>query len=72
MMKPNNFRLPVVAERKPTADELFLQALKAKHECIIGYRNAGCSWTYTPFQECMKELNETVEHYKRLAWKEER
>lgn len=71
-MKSNNYRIPVVAERKPTADELYLQALKMKHECIIGYRNAGCSWTYTPFQECMKELNETVEHYKKLAWKEER
>lgn len=67
-----NYRIPVVAERKPTADELYLRALKTKHECIIGYRHAGCSWTYTPFQECMKEFDETVEHYKKLAWKEER
>ena len=71
-MKPNNYRIPVVTERKSTADELYLQALKAKHECIIRYRHAGCSWTYTPFQECMKEFDETVEHYKKLAWKEER
>lgn len=70
-MKPNNYRIPVVTvERKPTADELYLQALKEKHECIIGYRNAGCSWTYTPFQECMKEFDAAIEHYKKLAWKE--
>ncbi len=52
-MKPNtwNYRIPVVTERKPTADELYLRALKEKHECIIGYRHAGCSWTYTPFQD---------------------
>lgn len=71
-MKPNNFRIPIVAERKVTADELYLQALKAKHECSIGYTRAGCMGNYIPFQECMKEFDETVEHYKRLAWKEER
>ena len=74
-MKPNtwNYRIPVATvERKPTADELYLQVLKEKHECIIGYRHAGCSWTYTPFQECMKEFDEAIAHYKELAWKEER
>ena len=65
-----NYRIPVVAERKVTADELYLQALKAKHECLVGYTRAGCTWNYIPFQECMKEFDETVEHYKKLAWKE--
>lgn len=49
-MKPNNFRIPIVIERKPTADELYLQALRVKHECIIGHKNAGYSWTYIPFK----------------------
>lgn len=73
-MKSNtwNYRIPVVTEHKVTADELYLQALKEKHECIIEYKRAGCSWTYTPFQECMKEFNAAIEHYKELAWKEER
>lgn len=70
-MKPNNYRIPVVTERKPTSDELYLQALKEKHECIIEYKRAGCSWTYTPFQECMKEFNEAIGYYKKLAMEEE-
>ena len=71
-MKPNSYRIPVVTERKVTADELYLQALKAKHERIVGYLNAGCLWTYIPFQDCIKEFNEAAEHYKKLAWEEER
>ena len=71
-MKPNDYRIPVVTERRVTADELFLKVLTAKHECIVGYARAGCMGNYIPFQECMKEFDETVEHYKRLAWKEER
>lgn len=73
-MKPNtwNYRTPVVTERKPTADELYLRALKAKHECIIGYLSAGYKFNYTPLQDCEKEFNEAIKHYKKLAWKEER
>ena len=68
-MKPNtwNYRIPVVAERKPTADELYLRALTAKHERIVGYVSAGCSWTYIPFQECIKEFDEALAHYKKLV-----
>lgn len=49
-MKPNtwNYSISVVTERKPTADELFLQALKAKHECIVGYLQAGFRFNYIP------------------------
>lgn len=72
VMKPNNYRIPVVTERKSTAGELFLKALRAKHECIIGYVSAGYKWNYIPLQDCEKEFNEAIEHYKKLAWKEER
>ena len=73
-MKPNtwNYRIPVVTGRKPTADELYLQALIAKHECIIGYNRADCARGYIPFSDCIKEFNEAIKHYKKLAWKEER
>lgn len=71
-MKPNNFRIPVVTERKTTADELYLKALIAKHECIAGYVRAGCKSIYIPLQDCKKEFDEAIEHYKKLAWKEER
>lgn len=72
-MKPNNYRIPVaMVERKPTADELYLQALRAKHECIVGYLQAGFRFNYTPLQDCEKEFNEAIAHYKKLAWKEER
>ena len=69
-MKPNtwNYRIPVVTEHKPIADELYLKALIAKHECLARYTRAGCTWNYIPFQECMKEFDAAVEHYKKLAW----
>ena len=66
-MKPNNFRIPVVTEHKPTADELYLQALRAKHECIVGYLQAGFRFNYTPLQDCEKEFNAAIEHYKKLV-----
>lgn len=70
-MKPNNYRIPV-AEHKPTADELYLQALKAKHECIVGYLSAGYKFNYIPLQDCEKEFNGAIAHYKKLAWKKPR
>lgn len=68
-MKPNtwNYRIPVVAERKPTADELYLRALRVKHECIVGYLSAGYKFNYAPLQDCEKEFNAAIAHYKRLA-----
>lgn len=73
-MKPNtwNYRIPIVTERKPTADELYLQALRAKHERIVGYLSAGYKFNWVPLQDCEKEFNEAIKHYKKLAWKEER
>lgn len=69
-MKPNNFRIPVVTERKPTADELYLQVLKAKHECLVAYRQRNV--TNQTLFECTRDFNEAIEHYKKLAWREER
>ena len=73
-MKPNNFRIPVATvERKPTADELYFQALIGKHECIAGCHRAGCKFNYIPLQDCEKEFNKAITHYKKLlAWEEER
>lgn len=74
VMLPNtwNYCIPVLTERKPTVDEMYLQALRAKHECIVGYLCAGYKFNYVPLQDCEKEFNEAIKHYKKLAWKEER
>lgn len=50
----------------------YLQALKAKHECIVGYLGAGYKFNYIPLQDCEKEFNAAIKHYKKLAWKKER
>ena len=73
-MKPNtwNYCIPVTTERKPTVDEMYLRALRAKHECIAGYLSAGYKFNYVPLQECEKEFNAAIEYYKELAWKEGR
>lgn len=71
-MKPNNFRIPVVAERKQTADELYLRALTAKHECLAMYGRANYSTSGRTMEACRREFDEAIEYYKKLAWKEER
>lgn len=71
-MKPNNYRIPVVTERKPTADELYLQALREKHECLIAYARANYETYGITMNTCRKEFDEAIAHYKKLAWKEER
>ena len=74
-MKPNtwNYRIPVVAEHKPTADELYLQALTAKHECLAAYGRANYSTSGRTMEACRREFDEVIEHYKKLlAWEEER
>lgn len=72
-MKPNtwNYRIPVVTGHKPTADELYLQALKAKHECIVGYLSAGYKFNCIPLQDCEREFNGAIGYYKKLAMEEE-
>lgn len=65
-MKPNNYRIPVVTERKPTADELYLQALTAKHECLAAYGRANYSTSGRTMGACRREFDEVIEHYKKL------
>lgn len=70
-MKPNNYCIPVVTERKPTADELYLQALTAKHECLAAYGRANYSTCGVTMDTCRREFDEVIEHYKKLlAWEE--
>lgn len=74
-MKSNtwNYRIPVVTERKPTADELYLRALTAKHECLAAYSRANHSIYGVTMDTCRREFDEVIEHYKKLlAWEEER
>lgn len=74
-MKPNtwNYRTPVVTERKPTAEELYLQALTAKHECLAMYGLANYSTSGRTMDTCRREFDEVIEHYKKLlALEEER
>lgn len=74
-MKPNtwNYCIPVVTEHKPTADELYLQALKAKHECLAAYGLANYSTSGRTMEACRREFDEAIKHYKKLlAWEEER
>lgn len=74
-MKPNiwNYRIPVATvERKPTANELYLQALKEKHECLVELIRANFSVEGPTVSACHSDYDEAIEHYKKLAWKEER
>lgn len=74
-MLPNtwNYRISVVTERKPTADELYLQALREKHECLAMYGRANYSTSGKTMETCRREFNEVIEHYKKLlVWEEER
>lgn len=69
-MKPNNYRIPVVAERKPTADELYLQAIEIRANYIVKASQVGTlKIDDGPIAE---EMKAAIEHYKKLAWKEER
>lgn len=71
-MKPSNYRIPIVTERKQTVDELYLQALTAKHECLAAYGRANYSTYGRTMEACRREFDEAIKHYKKLAWKEER
>lgn len=63
---PRNFRVPMATvERKPTADELYLQALNAKHECLIAYLQSNV--TNQALEECRYDFDAAIAHYKRLV-----
>lgn len=71
-MKSNNYRIPVATvERKPTADELYLQALKEKHECLVELIRANFSTEGPTISACHRDYDEAIRYYKELA-KEER
>lgn len=71
-MKPNNFRIPVVTERKPTVDELYLQTLEAKYKCAALMKSKDVWSSDNMYYECLRDFNAAIEHYKKQAWKEER
>ena len=67
-MKPNNYRIPVVTvERKPTADELYLQALKEKHECLVELIRANFSTKGPTVSACHSDYDEAIRYYKELV-----
>lgn len=67
-MKPNNFRIPVVTEHKPTADELYLKALEIWSNYIVKAAQVGTlKIDDGPVAE---EAKKAIYHYKNLAWKE--
>lgn len=69
-MKPNtwNYRIPVATvERKPTADELYLRALKEKHECLVELIRANFSAEGPTVSACHSDYDEAIEHYKKLV-----
>lgn len=70
-MKPNNYRIPVaMVERKPTADELYLRALELRADYIVKAAQVGT--LRTDNGPLVEEMKAAIEHYKKLAWKEER
>lgn len=74
-MKPNtwNFRIPVATvERKPTADELYLQVLEAKYRCAALMKSKDIWSSPSMYDECLKDFDAAIAHYKRLVEKEPR
>lgn len=68
-MKPNNFRVPVATVgRKPTADELYLKALIAKHECLIAYLQSNV--TNQALEKCRYDFDAAIAYYKQLVEEE--
>lgn len=54
---------------KPTVDELYLQALRAKHDCLAAYRQR--NFTTQTLDECKCDFDAAIAHYKRLIEKEQ-
>ena len=71
-MKPNtwNCRIPVVTERKPTVDELYLQVLQLKLDMYKLAENSSNSSSI--IYDYGEQLNDAIAYYKRLVKKEER
>ena len=69
VMKPNNFRIPVVTERKPTVDEMYLQALEAKYRCAALMKSKDIWSSPSMYDECLKDFDAAIGYYKRLVEK---
>ena len=68
-MKPNtwNYRIPVVTERKPTADELYLRALATKYKYIVLLKTNGLLAVADVYDKYFEDFDAAISHYKRLA-----
>lgn len=70
-MKPNNYRIPVATvERKPTADELYLQALREKHQCLVELIRVNFSVEGPTVNACHSDYDEAIRYYRELAEEE--
>lgn len=56
---------------RPSTDELYLQALKAKHERIAAYVEADSYVNTRHIISCIGDFDEAISHYKRLVEKEQ-
>ena len=54
-----------------SANEMYLQALKAKHECIAAYVEADSYVNTRHIISCIEESDTAIAHYKRLIEKEQ-
>lgn len=68
-MKPNtwNYRIPVVTERKPTVDELYLQVLETKYKCIALMKSKDVWSSPIMYDECFKDFDAAIAYYKQLV-----
>lgn len=56
---------------RPSADEMYLQALKAKHERITAYVEADSYVSTKHIISCIEDFDAAIAHYKRLIEKEQ-
>lgn len=54
-----------------SANEMYLQALKAKHECIAAYVEADSYVNTRHIISCIEDFDTAIAHYKRLIEKEQ-
>ena len=52
---------------RPSADEMYLQALKAKHERIAAYVEADSYINTRHIISCIEDFDTAIAHYKRLV-----
>lgn len=74
VMLPNtwNYCIPVLTERKPTVDEMYLQALEAKYRCAALMKSKDIWSSPNMYDECLKDFDAAIGYYKRLVEKRSR